>query len=389
MAFRQLLRQLLRRVPLLSRFARRLSTASRSVAAAWERQRVVRHGKAHFQRGLYWWSPDRRMVVRVGSTAPRNLVERRSLGPVPRVLVRLLTPPFLWNREGTLKGPECATVGNGREALYFDLQRGQVIRPVLHSCDLAEYKQMRDQLQEVLPGPDFSVDIGRRIVRDRFVVGRRLSELDDASQLGAAERILDAMEPLAHPRHNASTTEFFSLRGMQAPIVTALAEIKTSVGAGDLFDAARRWPVVPAHTDLWTGNVLVGDVGVYIVDWTPGRVGLAPFWYDALTLLLMNAVWPPDQPRPGLAHSFFQGHFDQKLDTLFEAAGAEPFDWYRERLVLVYLWSITRSYIRRDWKSVRPAQDVRADLDVPRRLASIGAQQAIANEAHGPHPHCE
>ena len=193
------------------------------------------------------------------------------------------------------------------------------------------YAPARRAIYRNIYGPDFRVSEDRQLIEESFVEGALLFELPIEKQISIVSKIAERHQPLAYSSHGERLPSL-SQRALGARInglvgVNAVANVPLP----------RLWsvPRVLSHGDLWVGNVVVGhrDEGIAI-DWEPSRIGLAPYWYDVVTLIL-------GQYRSAsldVVRGFWMGNFDDALATLSRNWGRCSDELIRNRYELVEAW---------------------------------------------------
>lgn len=115
----------------------------------------------------------------------------------------------------------------------------------------------------------------------------------------------------------------------------------------DIIKLLGKAAIVPAHRDLHSGNILVNAEGVKIIDLE--CFGYMPFFYDALSLPFLNALYSDDY---SLLSRVVEGDFNYELDLLFMTGSGMKFSNQTSCIWLTYLilqihYFCTRSHSKR------------------------------------------
>lgn len=166
--------------------------------------------------------------------------------------------------------------------------------------------------------------------------------LEDGDYYGDAE-VSTRKHVLQVVSENALSLQQSAGRGSSAELIRAglgLASTcvkKNSVGAyiegrrHDLVEAARLWPLIPAHRDLTAHNMLVRSGAPLLLDLNPRKAGWAPAFFDCLCLIHSEAL---EYGRFDLLHAYLQGELDDIVDPLWKNGGVRSQAIGRKDLLL-------------------------------------------------------
>lgn len=227
-----------------------------------------------------------------------------------------------------------AIVSRKDQSILFGPNNGSVSR-ILHGHDNTVpswYVASRGAIYANIPGPTFRVLIDQRTIEEEYVQGTNLVDLSVDEQVWRIQQLAVQHRPLVSGEH-----------AVQVPKLVQRA-IGGREGDCRVVDGAvhsrlpRLWsvPGVLSHGDLWIGNVIVAPrhAGCVAIDWEPSRIGIAPYWYDLVTLILGRYRAPAREA----IQAFWNGRFDSALRALASNWGRAGNELTRNRSELVESW---------------------------------------------------
>ncbi len=215
-----------------------------------------------------------------------------------------------------------AVVSRDGTLILLDAGSGSVKRLAERPIYTTEYIGLRSALASHVPCSAFTVDEPGVVLTEEFVHGT-IYETLGASDKRAMTRVL-----------LQNFSRLVADQGVWHSVET-LGRVRAAFAGRDLpetlrmeswfartLERSKRWPLVPAHGDLHSANIIVRESVPVLIDLAgiDKPLGLClsmrPFWYDAITVIVSPAV-------ADLFQDFLEGHFDDEFTSLYVRAGCD------------------------------------------------------------------
>jgi len=345
-------------------------TAVRKTLHVRRRVKIARELRTRLERGWYRWNQPRTSFHRLGTKPLGTKNPEYGVGRLKSLVRNLYSlPVFFVRKPGVEFRADAGFVREDGQFVLLDRIRGQVCRPFPPDGDRNGYIHLRKELQENVPGPAFRVCPHRDIIIEDWVKGERLYELPIDTRKDHVQSLLALWPSHIRASRGGDAESFFIALGVWS------GPWRQSTAASWVKSRAETWPLVPTHADLHAANLLVHGGRVTLIDFEPGRLCYAPFWYDPLNLILTSAYWPPEQPCPDIAAAYVMGAFDHLLDEIFLAAGIEPLNWDEDRTHLAAAWAFTETWLKAvTWEGTRPPEGSELGQATLRRIEEAVGQ---------------
>lgn len=186
-------------------------------------------------------------------------------------------------------GDVCA-VGRGSN-LIFSTKEKWVVRHFESPVVDDQYLQRRAEVSQYLPCCEMLEVLGTDCFRETLVIGRSVRDTCDSERGAILKRLWEAGGSAGHAWHQRSdgarpsgyqTALTAVPRGSLPPKMTATLSDFTLTR----FILSAAYPT--SHGDLWEDNIIVVDSGFLILDLDPRCMGPRPFWFDAVTAIMLK-----------------------------------------------------------------------------------------------------
>ncbi|MBA2316201.1 MAG: phosphotransferase [Euzebyales bacterium] len=220
------------------------------------------------------------------------------------------------------------------DAVLLDPKEGLVLRTHRSSPPSPAVLEARRRLARHLAMPSWEVRPEVPGMTEEYVEGDHLAALPQSEQEAVVRELLVAQGRLAADEGEGSTAAVLQGALQVVDRVDAPVSLRAELDRERprLAVVAERCPLVPAHGDMSSDNLVVRDGRPVIIDleWA----GMLPFGYDPLWLLLEEAV---HRRRPALLQAYLRGVFDPELRAACTAADLPPAEGTGRRLLLLVL----------------------------------------------------
>lgn len=373
---------------------------TRAIRPFWlKRRRKIRAAAKHLKPGLYLACDEQFFVWRLWTARlPGHLVEARIRNGIDgnggiSETVRLcrlwvkhtfaIGAGLLMVRSGG--GFSVAVVSRDGTLILLDAESGSVKRLAERPIYTTEYIALRSALASHIPCPVFAVDEDGAAIAEEFVQGEIYETLGKSDKRAATRVLLQGFAELVANQGVWHSEEM--LTRMRAAF--AARELPETLRIESWFartlKRSRHWPLVPAHGDLHSENIVVRQGDTVLIDLAgiDKPLGLClsmrPFWYDAITLIVSPAV-------PDLFQEFLEGHFDDEFTNLYARAGCD-FD-PGEVIDTLRTWVLLRAFEKREQLGFE-AEDRLVHIalqlwdDIYARLLRSGGPGLVRSITHG------
>lgn len=309
----------------------------RAIRPFWrKRRRTLKAAAKHLKPGVYVACDERFFVSRRLTVGlPGHLVESRIRNGVDansRIseAARLFR---LWLKNAFAKGAGFLLVRSGGSfsvaatsldgtLILLDAGSARVKRLAERPIYTTEYVALRSALASHIPCPAFKVDKAGATLTEEFVQGAIYETLGKADKRATTRAVLHRFAKLVANEgvwHSQEMLERIraAVAGRELP-----ETLRIESWFGRTLERSKHWPLVPAHGDLHSANIIVHEGEAVLIDLAgiDKPLGLClsmrPFWYDAITLIVSPAV-------PDLFQDFLEGHFDDEFTNLYACAGCD------------------------------------------------------------------
>lgn len=179
------------------------------------------------------------------------------------------------------------------------------------------YSRVRALFSEVVPSAEFSLEMRGALLREQFVAGRLLRDVDIETRIRVVRQMLEHLATLPQLSDGEPKSEEIACRLALEPLLAS------SRGREAALAWLRDCPAAPSHGDLHATNIVFdGQQGVCL-DFD--SIGLRPRWADGLQLFFNLAATSSE-----LSARFFGGAIDADLAKFLSSWGHPlPRDWKR------------------------------------------------------------
>lgn len=248
----------------------------------------------------------------------------------------ILVPPIIVRKGGDSGFSSAYIAGGGEEWLLFDVSGSKCSRILRLPRYCAAYQGMRAELSKYVCAPWFYVTDGGRELVEGFVVGEALKNLRESEQARIARDLIRSYEAAASGAEAGSAAGLLGSAIARIRLDRLPPDLRSFLDSGEVLSRACHWPLIPSHGDLHSLNVIVSGSKPFVIDWESRRLRRLPFWYDPLSLPLLDD-WQSFGCTP-IADLYRAGGLDESLSSLWASATSDSLVLPRDRAVLVALW---------------------------------------------------
>lgn len=249
-------------------------------------------------------------------TAERLWPDRRSRTISAKMLDRVSPSSFVV-RTRQVDARFSATVMMIRRSgkvVLFDVATKRVYKKMPVGEDSIEYRKLKSHIASVYRVPKTTQD--GEFECESLEGGEYYGDLPFSCRKRVLQVIAEHSLTLKNATGHASCADLMGLGFRIASAHVTDAEVRSYIEnrRDRVLEAAKLWPLIPAHRDLTAHNILIASSQPVLLDLSPRKVGWAPVFFDCLCLVHSEAL---EYERCDLLQSYIHGELDGIIEPLW------------------------------------------------------------------------